>query len=102
MATAVIDLDRTFVHWDYNEAKVKRLLSDHPQVTVDVAGPPFYLLRSTDASTSVRALCRQYGIETNREYIHRSRQGLNRMRTTGKPPEATSPSDEHGLVFGGG
>ena len=103
MARAMIDLDRTFVHWDYNRAKVERLLADHPEVVVDAPGPPFYLLRSNDTGrvdapagggdgggraggTSVRALCRAYGIETNREYVHRSRRGLNRMRTTGLPP----------------
>ena len=47
---------------------------------VENEGPPFYLLRSNDSSVSVRKLCEQYGVETNREYIHRSRKGLNAMR----------------------
>ena len=47
---------------------------------VENEGPPFYLLRSNDTSVSVRKLCEQYGVETNREYIHRSRKGLNAMR----------------------
>ena len=77
---ATVDLDRTFVHWDYNAAKVKQLLHDYPQIVVEQPGPPFYLLRSTDNHTSVRALCAARGIETNRQYIHRSRRGLNSMR----------------------
>ena len=91
LVRGTIDLDRTFVHWDYNAAKVKQLLIDHPEVVVEIPGPPFYLLRSTDATTSVRALCKHYKIETNREYIHRSRRGLNRMRTTGEYPKAVAP-----------
>jgi hypothetical protein len=82
----VVDVDRTFVHWDYNHDKVARLLAEHPHVVVDVAGPPFYLLRSTAHNASVRQLCREYDIETNREYVHRSRRGLNLMRMTGQYP----------------
>ena len=80
---AHVDIDRTFVHWDHNRDKVAQLLSDHPEVVKDVEGPPFWLLRSTDPATSVRALCKQYQIETAREYIHRSREGLNRLRNYG-------------------
>ena len=49
-------------------------------MSVEVEGPPFYLLRSNDSAVSVRALCAEYEIETNRQYIHRSRRGLNLMR----------------------
>lgn len=80
MRRATIDVDRTFVHWDYNSAKVKRLLKEHPEVVVEVPGPPFYLLKSTSNTTSVKELLKAYKIETNREYITRSRQGLNMMR----------------------
>ena len=41
---AQLDTDRTFVHWDYNSAKVKTLLAENPAVDKEVAGPPFYLL----------------------------------------------------------
>ena len=80
---ATVDIDRTFVHWDYNTKKVEALLSDHPEVVVDVGGPPFYLLRSTDASVSVRALVAKYEIETARQYAMRSREGLNLLRNYG-------------------
>eukprot|EP00040_Diaphanoeca_grandis_P023755 m.129701 g.129701 ORF g.129701 m.129701 type:complete len:436 (+) comp29420_c0_seq1:145-1452(+) len=87
MRSAVVDIDRTFIHWDYNSEKVAQLLKDHPEVVVDISGPPFYLLRSTSATTSVRDLCVKYEIETNREYIQRARQGSNLMRHMQVPPK---------------
>jgi hypothetical protein len=80
---ATVDVDRTFVHWDYNRPRVAALLAAHPEVVVDVPGPPFYLLRSTAANVSVRALLAEHGIETAGEYITRSREGLNRLRNYG-------------------
>jgi hypothetical protein len=109
MKLATVDIDRTFVHWDYNKQKVEALLAEvgtlywlsyryaswvvticprplhyctaqHPQVVLEQPGPPFYLLRSTDNRTSVRKLCAENEIETNRQYVHRSRQALNSMR----------------------
>ena len=80
MRRATIDVDRTWVHWDYNSEKVKLLMKEHPEVAMEVKGPPFYLLKSTSNTTAIRPLLKQYKIETNREYITRSRQGLNRMR----------------------
>ena len=80
MRRATVDIDRTFVHWDYNHDKVKQLMQDHPEIVMEVPGPPFYLLKSTSNVTSVKELLKTYKIETNREYITRSRQGLNKMR----------------------
>lgn len=80
MRRATIDIDRTFAHWDFNAAKVKQMMNEHPEVLMEVNGPPFYLLKSTSNTTSIRSLLKNYSIETNREYITRSRQGLNRMR----------------------
>eukprot|EP00729_Bicosta_minor_P007420 gene7420-20406_t len=77
---ATVDIDRTFVHWDYNHDKVKQLMQDHPEIVMEVPGPPFYLLKSTSNVTSVKELLKTNKIETNREYITRSRQGLNKMR----------------------
>ena len=85
MQIATLDLDRTFVHWDNNTAKVKQMLADHPgEIAVDVEGPPFFYLRSTKPGTvSVRRLCAQYGIETGIDYADRSRRGLNSLRHAG-------------------
>lgn len=82
MKLAKLDLDRTFVHYDFNAAKMKRLLAENPQIVLERDRDPWWLLRSTAANVSARALCRQYAIETNRQYIHRSRQGLNQYRAT--------------------
>ena len=57
-------------------------MAEHKEIVMDVAGPPFWLLRSTSSTSSVRSLIKQYNIETNREYVQRSRQGLNAMRHT--------------------
>jgi hypothetical protein len=88
MKLATLDIDRTFVHWDNNRAKMQRLLADHNDtIDVEIQGPPFWLVRSLDkgkdGSTSARALLRKYGIETARDYALRSRQGLNLLRQRG-------------------
>ena len=88
MKLATLDIDRTFVHWDNNEAKMKQLMAAHnATLQLDLIGPPFWLLRSldkgADGSTSARALIRKYNIETARDYAVRSRQGLNVLRQHG-------------------
>ena len=81
MRTATVDIDRSFVHWDYTREKVNLLLKENPMVEIENPNsPPYWLLRSTDNATSVRALLKKYEIETRRQYVHRSRQGLNLMR----------------------
>ena len=44
-------------------------------MALDIVGPPFWLLRSLDkgkdGATSARALIREYGIETARDYALR-------------------------------
>ena len=35
---------------DYNRQKVDKLLAEHKEIAVDVAGPPYWLLRSTSPS----------------------------------------------------
>ena len=62
------------------------LLADAGQVDLEVAGPPFYLLRVVDKSTglSARGLIEKYGIETARDYAQRSRRGLNILRQHGQ------------------
>ena len=42
--------------------------------------------RSTSPTVSVRKLLRQYEIETAREYVQRSRRGLNLLRQFGPGP----------------
>ena len=111
---ATIDLDRTavFGHDGYNDAcdKVQKMAAEHPGAIVyerpgcdlDERGVPaspkpidhgsnVMLLRANRTGVSVRALLRQYGIETAREYKLRSRRGLNSLRSAGMPVPGDPP-----------
>jgi hypothetical protein len=83
---ATIDLDRTLVHTNFNEAKVARLLAEHKGEIEQERffGPEaWYLLRAVKPGVRVRDLCKQYRIETLREYRHRSREQINDARRKG-------------------
>ena len=45
----------------------------------------WYVLRAVKPGVQVRELCKQYQIETLREYRHRSRDQINQRRNAGKP-----------------
>ena len=84
---ATFDLDRTLVHTNFNEEKVKKMLAEHPgEVEQEHFYPmeSWYLLRAIKAGVRVRDLCRQYQIETLREYRHRSRTEINAARQQDK------------------
>ena len=84
---ATLDLDRTLVHTNFNEGKVARLLAEHKgEVEQERFFPSesWYLLRSIKPGVRVRDLCKQYEIETLREYRHRSRHEINDTRRAGK------------------
>jgi hypothetical protein len=84
-----LDLDLTIVHVDFNTQKVERLLAEHGdevQRVTDVGGPEnWYVLRATKPGVRVRDLCREYELETLREYRQRSRRQINELRLAGKP-----------------
>jgi hypothetical protein len=44
----------------------------------------WYLLRAVKPGVRVRDLCKQYQIETLRDYRHRSRQQIDAARKSGK------------------
>ncbi len=80
---ATLDLDRTFVHTNFNTEKVKKLLEEHQGEVVQeefFRMEAWYLLRATRPGVRVRELCKEYGIETLREYRHRSRKEINEAR----------------------
>ncbi|MGO8747728.1 MAG: carbon-nitrogen hydrolase family protein [Thermoguttaceae bacterium] len=84
---ATLDLDRTLIHTNFNEGKVARLLAEHKgEVEQERYFPSeaWYLLRSIKPGVRVRDLCKQYQIETLREYRHRSREQINDARRKGK------------------
>ena len=84
---ATLDLDRTFVHTNFNTEKVAKLLKEHP---ADVQQEQYYdmeswhLLRSLKPGVRVRDLCKDHQIETLREYRHRSRRQIDEARKEGK------------------
>ena len=84
---ATLDLDRTFIHTNFNAQKVKRLLEEHAgeieqERFFEVES--WYLLRSMKPGVRVRDLCREYKIETLRQYRHRSRREINEARAEGR------------------
>jgi hypothetical protein len=84
---ATLDLDRTFIHTNFTDEKVKKLLSEHKgEVEQEhfYRMESWYLLRSTKPGLSVRDLCAQYQIETLRQYQHRSRQQIDQARKVAK------------------
>ena len=84
---ATLDLDRTFVHTNFNEAKVAKLLEAHKgEVVIErtYASEGWWLLASVKPGVRVRDLCAEYGIETLRQYQHRSRRQINEARRNGR------------------
>jgi predicted amidohydrolase len=78
-----LDMDRQIYHYNFNQDKLKQLLRDHGgEVVVDCDMPreEWFVLKAKRAQISVRTLAKQYGLETLRDYIHRSRQYINGLR----------------------
>jgi predicted amidohydrolase len=84
---ATLDLDRTFIHTNFNEQKVPALLKEHQgEVLLEqtYGMESWWLLRALKPGVRVRGLCREYKIETLREYQHRSRDQINEARKQGR------------------
>jgi beta-ureidopropionase len=84
---ATLDLDRTLIHHNFTAEKVARLLKEHKgevEMERDYPMEEWFLLRSAKPGIRVRDLCREYQIETLREYRQRSRDQINDARKTGK------------------
>lgn len=84
---ATLDLDRTFIHSNFNSAKVARLLKGHKGKVVTerwYGMESWWLLKAVAPGVRVRDLCRKYKIETLRQYQHRSRKQINQARKQGK------------------
>ncbi len=83
---AELDLDRTFIHTNFTGEKVARLLEEHEGEVVQerfYEMEAWYLLRAVKPGVSVRRLCREYEIETLRQYQHRSRRQIKEICQTG-------------------
>ena len=87
---ATLDLDRSFAHYDFNTEKVKKMLAERDgQIEVerrlsedDLA--PWWLFRAVKPGVHVREILKEHGIETLREYQHRSRKQINEARDKGE------------------
>jgi beta-ureidopropionase len=80
---ATLDLDRTFIHTNFNAQKVPKLLEEHRgEVELEhfYEAESWWLLRSTKPGVRVRDLCRANQIETLRQYRHRSRREIDKAR----------------------
>jgi predicted amidohydrolase len=78
-----LDLDRGIYHENFNLAKRDKLLKEHAgDVELEKALPreEWFVLRATRRGLSARALAHQYGLEELRDYIDRSRRGIDAMR----------------------
>ncbi len=89
LSLTTFDLDVTIVHQDFNGGKVAKLLQEHAGEVekvpdVAVAGENWIVLRATRPGVRVRDLCKQYQIETLREYRQRSREEINERRRKGE------------------
>ena len=87
LSVAMLDLDRTLVHRDFIKEKTEKMLKEHKgdieiERACDVES--WDLFRSLKPGVLVRDLLKQYGIETLREYRHRSREQINQARKDGK------------------
>ncbi len=86
---STLDLDVTPVHKDFNRERVGKLLAEQKgnvELLPDVGDMEgWYVLRAVAPGVRMRDLCKQYKIETLREYRHRSRDQINKARRLGKP-----------------
>ncbi len=91
---ATLDLDLTIAHTNFNETKVTQLLKEHQGEVERVPGnyemESWFVLRAVKPGVRVRDLCKQYKIETLREYRQRSRQQINATPQGGKNRLAAS------------
>ena len=87
---ATLDLDRTFVHYDFNREKVDKMLEERKdQIVVerklsptDLA--PWWLFKAIKPGVRVREVLKEYKIESLRDYQHRSRKQINQARQEGR------------------
>jgi predicted amidohydrolase len=87
---ATLDLDRAFAHQDFNRDKVRKMIAEHSseiEVERDINDEdmaPWWLFKAIKPGVKVRDLLKRYGIETLREYQHRSRKQINEARKKGE------------------
>ncbi|MBM4029848.1 MAG: carbon-nitrogen hydrolase family protein, partial [Planctomycetes bacterium] len=87
---ATLDLDRSFAHYDFNRKRVEKMLKEHAgeikveRMLSDEDLAPWWLFQATQPGVRTRDLLKKHGIETLREYQHRSRRQINEAREKGE------------------
>ena len=87
-----LDLDRGIYHQNFND--LQGFVKKHEgSVALDRAleREQWYILRATRPGVSARALARAFGLEELRDYIARSREAINRRRTSVRRSEHLRP-----------
>jgi predicted amidohydrolase len=78
-----LDLDRGIYHENFNMERRDKLLAEHPddvELERHHLREQWFILRAKRPGVSARALAREYGLEELRDYIDRSRRGIDKMR----------------------
>ena len=74
-----LDLDREVFHQNFNQEKIAKLLSEHPEILLEqnLFREQWMVLSSNSPKTSVKALAAEMGIEPLRSYKFRSEREIN-------------------------
>jgi len=72
--SAVIDLDRTVFHWDFQGDRLGEIRAKYgPRVQIETYGPEaWFVLQSHDPDVSVADIAAEFALVTYREYIRRA------------------------------
>ena len=84
VSRARIDLDKVICHFNYNRDKVFKMLKDNPgkiEIEHEWDREEWFVLRSSGEDVDLRAVCKEYGIETLREYKRRARKLIAEKRS---------------------
>ena len=82
-----IDLDKVICHFNYNRDKVFKMLKDYAgkiEIEHEWDREEWFVIRSSTPDINVRAVCKEYSIESLREYKRRARKIIEEKR--GFPP----------------
>jgi len=83
ISRAMIDMDKVICHHNFNLDKIAALIQDQPEkieIQHNYEREEWCVIRSTSSKISARKLCREYGIETLRDYKRRSKRQIDSLR----------------------
>jgi len=78
-----VDLDKVICHYNFNRDKLFKMLAEHSmdmELEQDYDREEWCVIRSLTPEISAKVLCREYGIESLRDYQHRSRRFIDSAR----------------------